>query len=89
MSERTEAFARVKIDAPLQDAGWNITDGSGVLFEHALPDGSQANYTLCDRQDRPMTALEAKCASTNPVTDQGIHYAEQLGALVGEAHGST
>ncbi len=46
MSGATEAFARVKIDALLQDAGWNLTDGSSVLFEHALPDGTQADYVL-------------------------------------------
>ena len=81
MSGTTEAFARVKIDALLQDAGWNLTDGSSVLFEHALPDGTQADYVLCDRQSRPMAALEAKRASTDPITaqDQGRHYAEQLG----------
>ena len=81
MSGTTEAFARVKIDALLQDAGWNLTDGSSVLFEHALPDGTQADYVLCDRQGRPMAALEAKRASTDPITaqDQGRHYAEQLG----------
>ena len=77
----TEAFARVKIDALLKDAGWNLTDGSSVLFEHALPDGTQADYVLCDRQGQPMAALEAKRASTDPITaqDQGRHYAEQLG----------
>ena len=81
MSGTTEAFARVKIDALLKDAGWNLTDGSSVLFEHALPDGTQADYVLCDRQGRPMAALEAKRASTDPVAaqDQGRHYAEQLG----------
>ena len=81
MSGTTEAFARVKIDALLKDAGWNLTDGSSVLFEHALPDGTQADYVLCDRQGRPMAALEAKRASTDPITaqDQGGHYAEQLG----------
>ena len=80
MSGTTEAFARVKIDALLQDAGWNLTDGSSVLFEHALPDGTQADYVLCDRQGRSMAALEAKRASTDPITaqDQGRHYAEQL-----------
>ena len=80
MSGTTEAFARVKIDALLRDAGWNLTDGSSVLFEHALPDGTQADYVLCDRAGRPMAALEAKRASTDPVTaqDQGKHYAEQL-----------
>ena len=81
MSGTTEAFARVKIDALLRDAGWDLTNGSSVLFEHALPDGTQADYALCDRQGRPMAALEAKRASTDPITaqDQGRHYAEQLG----------
>ena len=44
MSGTTEAFARVKIDALLKDSGWNLTDGSSVLFEHAFPDGTQAGY---------------------------------------------
>ena len=81
MSGTTEAFARVKIDALLKDASWNLTDGLSVLFEHALSDGTQADYVLCDRQGRPMAALEAKRASTDPITaqDQGRHYAEQLG----------
>ena len=81
MSGTTEAFARVKIDALLKDAGWNLTDGSSVQFEHALPDGTQADYVLCDRQGRPMASLEAKRASTDPIAaqDQGRHYAEQLG----------
>ena len=80
MNNKTEAFSRVKIDALLKDAGWNLTGGSSVLFEHALPDGTQADYVLCDRQGRPMAALEAKRASTDPIRaqDQGIHYAEQL-----------
>ena len=81
MSGTTEAFARVKIDALLQDAGWNLTDGSTVLFEYAFPDGTQADHVLCDRQGRPMGVLEAKRASIDPVAarDQGRHYAEQLG----------
>ena len=63
MSGTTEAFARVKIDALLKDSGWNLIDGVGVLFEHALPDGTQADYVLCDRQGRPLAVLEAKRAS--------------------------
>ena len=42
MAGTTEAFSRVRIDAPLADAGWNLADGVSVLFEHALPDGSRA-----------------------------------------------
>jgi type I restriction enzyme R subunit len=81
MSQTTEAFSRVKIDALLKDAGWNVTDGASVLFEHGLPDGSRADYALCDRSGRPLAAVEAKRASINPVEaqDQGRHYAEQLG----------
>ena len=81
MRDTTEAFARVKIDALLRDAGWNLPDGMSVRFEHALPDGTQADYVLCDRQGRPMAALEAKRMHTDPVRarEQGCHYAEQLG----------
>ena len=81
MSGTTEAFARVRIDALLKDAGWNLTDGVSVLFEHALPDGTQADYALCDRSGRPMAVIEAKRASIDPIAaqDQGHHYAEQLG----------
>ena len=80
MSGTTEAFSRVKIDALLKDAGWDLTDGVSVLFEQTLPDGSRADYALCDRSGRPMAAVEAKRTSTNPITaqDQGRHYAEQL-----------
>ena len=81
MSQTTEAFSRVKIDALLKDAGWNLTDGVSVLFEHALADGSRAGYAPCDRSGRPVAAVEAKRASINPVEaqDQGRHYAELLG----------
>jgi type I restriction enzyme R subunit len=81
MSPTTEAFSRVKIDALLKDAGWNLTDGVSVLFEQALPDGSRADYALCDRSGRPVAAVEAKRASVNPIAaqDQGSHYADQLG----------
>lgn len=81
MSQTTEAFSRVKIDELLKDAGWNVTDGVSILFEHSLPDGSRADYALCDRSGRPLAAVEAKRASINPIEaqDQGRHYAEQLG----------
>ena len=81
MSGTTEAFSRVKIDALLEDAGWSLTDGVSVLFEHVLPDGSRADYALCDRSGRPVAAVEAKRAGIDPIAaqDQGRHYAEQLG----------
>ena len=52
MSGTTDTFARVKIDALLQDAGWNLIAGSSNLFQCALPDGPQADCVLCDRQGR-------------------------------------
>ena len=77
----SEAFSRAKIDALLTDVGWNITDGVSVLFEHPLPDGTRADYVLCDRSGRPLAVLEAKRASIDPITaqDQGKHYAALLG----------
>ena len=80
MTSTTEAFSRVKIDALLGDSGWDLTDGTNVLFEHALGDGSRADYVLCDRAGRPMAVVAAKRASADPIAsqDQGRHYAEQL-----------
>ena len=80
MNGATESYARVKIDALLKDAGWGLTNGVSVLLEHALPDGTQADYVLRDRWGRPMAALEAKRVSTDPITaqDPGHHCAQQL-----------
>ena len=77
----TEAFARAKIDALLKDAAWEVTDVTSVSLEHTLPDGTRADYVLCDRAGRPMAALEAKHAGIDPISaqDQARHYATQLG----------
>ena len=82
MTGTTEAFSRVRIDTLLKDVGWNLTDGASVLFEHALSEGSRADYVLCDRAGRPMAVVEAKRASVEPIAaqDQGCHYAKQLEA---------
>lgn len=81
MPDTNEAFARVKIDDLLKDAGWSLTDGWSVLFEEKLVDGTKADYVLCNRQGRPMAVVEAKRASVDLVAarDQGRHYAELLG----------
>ena len=82
MSHTTEAFSRVEIDALLTNTGWNLMDGSSVLFERALPDGSRADYTLCARSGMSVAAVDAKRTGINPVKtqNQGRHYAEQFGA---------
>ena len=75
-----EAFSRVKIDAQLKDAGWNLSDGRSVHFEYVLPDGTKADYALCSRRGHSLAVLEAKRASINPVEAerQAKDYARQL-----------
>ena len=45
-----------------------------------LPDGTKADYALCDRHGRAMAVIEAKRSSTDPRTAerQAVHYARQL-----------
>jgi type I restriction enzyme R subunit len=43
-----EAFLRVKIDAQLKEQGWEVTNPNSVRFEYELPDGTKADYVLCD-----------------------------------------
>ena len=76
-----EAFARVRIDQLLKDAGWRLTDGQSVRFEYPLDDGGKADYALFDRQGRALAVLEAKSTSVNLSAGeaQGRRYADQLG----------
>ena len=55
-----EAFARVKIDALLAAHGWDVLDPNAVRFEVQLPDGTRADYVLCDRHGRSLAVIEAK-----------------------------
>ena len=75
-----EAFSRVKIDAQLGDVGWQLTDNVSVRYEYPLPDGTKADYVLCNRHGHSLAVIEAKRASINPVEaeDQAKAYAEQL-----------
>ena len=75
-----EAFSRVHIDSRLKDVGWNLSDGQSVRYEYTLPDGTRADYVLCDRHGRAMAVIEAKRAATNlqEAATQGRKYAEQL-----------
>lgn len=77
---RKEAFSRVVIDDQLRDAGWNLTDGTSVRYEYRLPDGTYADYVLCDRHGRALAVVEAKRSSTSARAGerQGRAYAEQL-----------
>jgi hypothetical protein len=75
-----EAFSRVVIDAQLKDVGWDLTDGHSVRYEYQLPDGTFADYVLCDRHGRAAAVIEAKRASVNlqEAAAQGRAYVEQL-----------
>ena len=76
-----EAFSRVVIDELLKDVGWNLADGHSVYYEYQLPDGTRADYALCDRHGRALAIIEAKRSAINPAdaAAQGRAYAEQLG----------
>ena len=76
-----EAFARVKIDALLAAQGWDTLDTNAVRFEVMLPDGTRADYVLCDRHGRSVAVVEAKRFSVNPgdAAAQAKAYAQQLG----------
>ena len=65
----------------MRDVGWKIPDGVSVHFEYTLPDGTRADYVLCDRRGRPLAVLEAKRTRVDPVAGrkQGLRYAAQLG----------
>ncbi|MEA3275238.1 MAG: DEAD/DEAH box helicase family protein [Pseudomonadota bacterium] len=75
-----EAFSRVLVDAQLKDVGWNPTGGHSVRYEYRLPDGTYADYVLCDRHGRAAAVVEAKRAAVNlqEAARQGRTYAEQL-----------
>lgn len=76
-----EAFARVKVDQLLKDAGWQLVDGHSVRFEYPLEGGGRADYVLFDRQGRALSVLEAKSTSVTLSAGeaQGQRYADQLG----------
>lgn len=76
-----EAFARVQIDALLAAQGWNPQDPNAVRYEVMLPDGTRADYVLCDRHGRALAVLEAKRYAISPqdAAAQAKAYAQQLG----------
>jgi type I restriction enzyme R subunit len=75
-----EAFSRVRIDTQLKNQGWDVLDTSAVRFEVVLPDGSRADYVLCDRHGRALAVVEAKRAAISPgqAQAQARGYASQL-----------
>jgi type I restriction enzyme, R subunit len=58
-----EAFCRVLIDALLADQDWKTTDPTQVRYEVVMPDGTRADYVLCDRHGRSLAVVEAKYGS--------------------------
>lgn len=56
MSVTPEASSCVKIAGLLKNVGWNVADGTSVLFGDPLPDGTRADYVNCDRAVRPLAA---------------------------------
>ena len=81
MPSTNEAFARVKIDAFLMVQGWNVQDTNAVRFEVVMPDGTRADYVLCDRNGRALAVIEAKRFWVSPgdAAGQARQYAQQMG----------
>ncbi len=81
MTNGNEAFSRVVIDSQLTDQGWKMRDPNCVRYEYVLPDGTRADYVLCDRYGRSMAVIEAKRFSISPgdAAEQAKAYARQLG----------
>jgi len=81
MPKGNEAFSRVAIDALLKSQGWETLDLNSVRFEVVLPDGTRADYALCDRHGRAIAVIEAKRFSISPgdAAGQAREYARQLG----------
>lgn len=78
---QNEAFSRVLIDAMLAAQGWTVADPNAVRFEVVMPDGTRADYVLCDRHGRSLAVIEAKRYSVNPAdaAEQAKGYARQMG----------
>jgi len=78
---KNEAFSRVIIDGLLADQGWNTADTNAVRYEVMLPDGTRADYVLCDRHGHSLAVIEAKRYVINPAdaAEQAKAYARQLG----------
>ncbi len=60
-----EAFARVKIDQLLKDAGWSLTDGRSVRFGGPLDCDSEADCALFVRQGCAAGGSKAKSSSVD------------------------
>ncbi len=75
-----EAFSRVVIDSQLADQGWKTQAPNSVRHEYVLPDGTRADYVLCDRYGHSVAVIEAKRFSISPgdAAEQAKAYARQL-----------
>lgn len=78
--DKNEAFSRVLIDAMLSSQGWDVTNTNVVRYEVTMPDGTRADYVLCDRNGRSLAVIEAKRFSISPSegAEQARRYAEHL-----------
>ena len=66
--QTNDAFSRVKIDAPLKDVQWPLTDGRRVRCASPLPEGTRADYVLCDRHGRALAVVcgYTSCSTSTP-----------------------
>jgi len=78
----SEADARIIIDELLRQAGWDPSDKSQVLTEHAIAEGGRADYVLLSQNGRPLAVIEAKRSAIQPYVakQQALPYAKKINA---------
>ena len=64
---KNEAFSRVVIDRQLSDQDWEVENPNAVRYEYPLPDGTRADYVLCNRHGHSMAVIEATSISPAPM----------------------
>ena len=85
----TEAFARVKIDELLRDAGWRLTDGQSIRFEYSLSSGGRAHYVLFLQFQTAFAEHAQRIEATARALDDAAAKAEAMAAgLSAEVFGS-
>ena len=75
MTNGNEAFSRVVIDAQLADQGWSTQDPNGVRYEYVLPDGTRADYVLCDRYGRSAAVKGLRALTAEALGRLGVESA--------------
>ena len=82
---KNKVFARLKIDALPAAQGWDTFDTNAVRFDVQQPDGTNADYVLCELHGRLLAVIEAKRYSVSSGETVAQAKANRTAAGVAEA----